>query len=346
MAEASTIEAPEVAAALSGPVENDDTFRQEFESESAPAQSATPAKEATNELPPADPAVATASGAEDGEDGKPKPEATPTTPVPSESADEKWMRERAETLSKKSSTPAPKDDNPAAPAVSDREKQLESEIETLRREIAESLTRTGTSAPALDDPAQLVDSLPDGDLKNTVKTVVGEYPEVMQAVVALATMIAKKGQAPADGSLNEAVAEVRKQHDALAYEIQKTQFWNTVERGVLDAEGNYVKGHLDAQEIVNTKEFAEWQKQLPPMMKKVVGSWDGLDGIRVISAFKEARARTVKAGKDAVLADKKAKKDGLLGDSLKDESGLRASRSSSTSIGDDKREFEDEFNKA
>jgi hypothetical protein len=356
MAPASTIEAPDVATTLADQVENVDdqkAFREEFEHPTETASAPAVASKA------ADDGKASAANPVDKSSDGAKPADQPSV---EESDEEKWMRERAESLTAEEKVakaqakaePAA----PAAPELTAKEKELVAQLDDAKKaaEDARSKLAEATGSAATIDPKtflaaeKIIAALPEGELKTEVQTVVNEYPEVMRAVIAMSTAIARS-QLPKDGTdskpIQEALAQLRSDHTNLAYELQKTAFLNTVERGVRDDEGKFVKGHADANEIVHTEEFATWRKELPPTMQKVIGSWNALDGIRVISAFKEYRARQIKKGKDAQLADRKGKKDGLLGDSLRDENAAHSRSDSKKSTPEsDKNDFDREFDKA
>lgn len=350
MAETAIADVPEVAEAVLQQGEQSDDFKNEFDNPSDDgAQRSTPASskdKATSGTPPP------AAGAEpDATAGKPA-ESAPPAPDAEESEQEKLLRERAEALSKEGSgeqPPATKPEpKPAEPTA--RERELQTQLEQLRVQLDE----IKGSKPTTIDPKTLLatekilDALPDGDLKTEVSTVVTEYPDVMRAVIAIATAIAKN-ELPKGGDdkpLQEALAELKDRNSKMAYAMQRSTYWSEVSEGVVDEEGNFVEGHSAPRRIVQSKEFKEWEKQLPPVMKKVFESWNPLDGIRAISAFKEWKARQEKKTKDSALADKKAKKDGLLGGSLQSETGLRSTGSGKSTPESEKNEFDAEFDKA
>jgi hypothetical protein len=140
----------------------------------------------------------------------------------------------------------------------------------------------------------------------TVAEFAKEYPEAIQAPVAVAKAMIEK-----------AVKEIQEKASAdiqgVQSQLKTMQFWDGV-----------YQVHPDARKIASSQEFKDWVSKQSPLVAKLVSSEDTADAVSVLDAYKESLAKADKEVKDKEAFKRKQAKDGLHGESLRGVGGAPA----------------------
>jgi hypothetical protein len=141
----------------------------------------------------------------------------------------------------------------------------------------------------------------------TVAEFAKEYPEAIQAPVAVAKVMIEKVVKEIQEKAGVEIQGIRSQ-------LKTMQFWDGV-----------YQVHPDARKIASSPEFKDWVSKQSPLAAKLVSSEDTADAVSVLDAYKESLAKSDKAIKDKEAAKRKQAKDGLHGESLRGAGGAPAS---------------------
>lgn len=140
----------------------------------------------------------------------------------------------------------------------------------------------------------------------TIAEFAEEYPEAVQAPVAIAKAMMEK-----------ALGEIEQRHAAemskIVGQVENMQFWE----GVHGA-------HSDGKKVAASPEFRAWVAKQSPLVQNLMVSKNVADGIAVLDAYKESLAKAGKKEKDAVAAKQKGARDALHGESLRGQGGVAA----------------------
>jgi len=157
----------------------------------------------------------------------------------------------------------------------------------------------------------------------TIAEFAEEYPEAVQAPVAIAKIMVEKAVKEIQ---EKAVAEIK----AVRAELSNLKFWDGVQQS-----------HSDARKLAASTEFKAWVGKQPPWIAKMVTSENVADAVSVLDAFKESAAKAVKSEKDKEAAKRKEARDGLHGESLRGVGGAATKEGVK-----DQDDFDAGFNKA
>jgi hypothetical protein len=157
----------------------------------------------------------------------------------------------------------------------------------------------------------------------TIAEFAEEYPEAVQAPVAIARIMVEKAMKEIQ---EKAVAEIK----AVRAELGNLKFWDGVQQS-----------HSDARKVAASAEFKAWVGKQPPWIAKMVTSENVADAVSVLDAFKESAAKAVKSEKDKEAAKRKEARDGLHGESLRGVGGAATKEGVK-----DQDDFDAGFNKA
>lgn len=137
----------------------------------------------------------------------------------------------------------------------------------------------------------------------TIKDFAAEYPEAVQAPVAIAKVLIDKMSTDLSGKFQ-----------AMQAAINGFAFWDGVQQA-----------HADARKVIKSPEFTGWVGKQSPVVQKMLASDDVEDAVSVLDAFKESLAKANKDDKSAEAAKRKAARDALHGETLR---GTRGSAES------------------
>lgn len=135
----------------------------------------------------------------------------------------------------------------------------------------------------------------------TIKDFAAEYPEAVQAPVAIAKVLVDK-----------IAASMSQEMQKMQATINGFAFWDGVQQA-----------HSDARKVINTPEFKSWVDKQSPLVRKMLLSEDVEDAVSVLDAYKEALAKSDKDGKLAEAAKRKAARDALHGETLRGTRGTQ-----------------------
>ncbi len=258
-----------------------------------------PAPKTDANIPPADgtPTTTTAAAGEESQDtGKDKDVDAPpdkgAKPDAAKSADEKTAQQKLEDRAAAAGGAAPPPVATAPPA----------EQPSATPPPADAKSGEAASddwmAKLLELPEVSGIKIGDG---TTIKDFAAEYPEAVQAPVAIAKVLVDKIAA----SMSQ---EMQKMQSA----INGFAFWDGVQQA-----------HSDARKVVKTPEFKAWVDKQSPLVRKMIHSEDVEDAVSVLDAYKEALAKDDKDGRSAEAAKRKAAKDALHGETLRGTRGVQ-----------------------
>lgn len=166
-------------------------------------------------------------------------------------------------------------------------------------EKAEPAKQAGWIADLIKSPEVAETKVGVAGKEMTIAEFAEEYPEAVQAPVAIAKAMMEK-----------ALGEIEQRHTAemskIVGQVENMQFWE----GVHGA-------HTDGKKVAASTEFRAWGAKQSPLVQKLMVSKNVADGIAVLDAYKESMAKEGKKAKDAVAAKHKDARDGLHGESLR-----------------------------